>query len=139
MIILDTNVVFEPTRPEPSPEVRRWLARQDRKQLHTTSITEAEILLGLELMPKGRRGHDLERATLRMFQVILSDRVLPFDRTAAHAYALVFAERQRLGRPIKQPDAQIAAIARSRGAAVATRNIADFEHCGVKVINPWTD
>jgi predicted nucleic acid-binding protein len=114
------------------------LARQDREHLHTTSITEAEILLGLELMPKGRRGDELERATLRMFQVILSGRVLPFDRAAARAYALIFAERQKIGRPIKQPDAQIAAIARSRGAAVATRNIADFEHCGIKVIDPWT-
>ena len=139
MIILDTNVVSEPTRPEPSPTVRRWLARQNREHLHTTSITEAEILLGLELMPKGRRGHDLEKATLRMFQVILSGRVLPFDRAAARAYALVFAERQRLGRPVKQADAQIAAIARSRGAVVATRNGVDFEHCGIKVINPWTD
>lgn len=139
MIILDTNVVSEPTRPAPSLVVSRWLARQDRDDLHTTAITEAEILLGLQLMPRGRRSEDLENATRRMFQFILSGRVLPFDRAAAHAYALIFAERQKLGRPIKQPDAQIAAIARSRGAAIATRNVADFEHCGVKVINPWTD
>jgi predicted nucleic acid-binding protein len=123
----------------PSPDVQGWLARQDREKLHTTAITEAEIFLGLELMPKGQRGYDLEKATRRMFQVILSGRVLPFDRAAAHAYALVVAERQRLGRPIKQPDAQIAAIARSRGASLATRNVRDFEHCGINVINPWTD
>ena len=138
MIILDTNVVSEPTRPTPSPLVRRWLAQQDRKELYTTTITEAEILLGLELMPRGRRAEQLGQVALHMFQVILSERVLPFDRAAARIYAVIFAERQRLGRPIKQPDAQIAAIARSRGAAIATRNVVDFEHCGIKVIDPWT-
>ena len=138
MIILDTNVVSEPTRPVPSRVVTRWLARQGYLELHTTAITEAEILLGLELMPKGRRSLEAEKAALRMFRVILGGRVLPFDSAAAHAYAVITAERQRLGRPIDQPDAQIASIARSRGAAVATRNVADFEHCGIQVIDPWT-
>ena len=53
-------------------------------------------------------------------------------------FAEIAADRRNAGRPIAQADAQIAAIAHSRGAALATRNVADFEGCGVEVINPWT-
>ena len=138
MIILDTNVVSEPTRVSPSPIVGRWFRRVSASALHTTVITEAEILLGLELMPEGHRKTELERATARMFERILSGRVLAFDRAAAREFALVVAGREKIGQPVKAPDAQIAAIARVHGAAVATRNLSDFEHCGVRLIDPWT-
>jgi predicted nucleic acid-binding protein len=65
------------------------------------------------------------------------DRILPFDRKAARAYAAIAAERRAAGRPISQFDCQIAAIARAHGASVATRNIDDYEGCGVAVIDPW--
>ena len=137
MIVLDTNVISELTRPTPSPTVLRWYRTQDDS--YTTAITQAEMLYGLELMPKGRRKQETLEALNIIFKEAFAGRIFVFDSAAAALYADVAASRRRIGRPIKYPDAQIAAIARSRGAAVATRNTADFEHCGIEVINPWTD
>jgi predicted nucleic acid-binding protein len=66
-----------------------------------------------------------------------ADRILPFDSAAAAAYATIAATRRLAGRPISQADAQIAAIAASRGAMIATRNVIDFADCGVAVLDPW--
>lgn len=137
MTILDTNVLSEGIRPVPNPEVLSWLAAQPASRLFTTTITQAEILYGLELLPKGRRRADLESAAAKMFDVDFSGRILPFDIDAARMFAQIAASRRSAGYPITQSDAQIAAIARSRGATVATRNTRDFEHCGIVVVNPW--
>jgi hypothetical protein len=96
-----------------------------------------EILYGLGLLPSGKRRAGLEAAVSEMFATDFAGRVLPFDQAAAKAYAEIAVARRRGGRPITQFDAQIAAIARSRDADLATRNIADFEDCGIGVINPW--
>ncbi len=69
----------------------------------------------------------------------LDDRMVPFDAAAAPHYADIAARRRRRGRPIQVADAQIAAICRSRGAVLATRNLRDFEGTGVTVVDPWTD
>jgi predicted nucleic acid-binding protein len=138
MIILDTNGISEAARIFPSDIVRRWFAHQSRTDLHTTAVTEAEILLGIALMPDGKHRFEAERANARIIERALLGRVLPFDRDAAHEYASIVLERQRIGQPIQEADAQIAAIARSRGAILATRNVRDFEHCGVEIVNPWT-
>lgn len=106
--------------------------------MYTTAITQAEMLYGLELMLTGRRKRETFEVLNRIFSEVYSGRILAFDSIAAVLFADLAAARKRLGRPIKQPDAQIAAIARSRGASVATRNVGDFEHCGIEVINPWT-
>lgn len=137
MIILDTNVVSELMKPSPSAAVVRWVARQADTSLYTTSITEAEILHGLMLLPPGKRRNSLQSAAEGMFNEDFVRRVLPFGSEAARAYATIAALRRRTGRPISHFDAQIAAIGRSVRAAIATRNTADFEDCGVGVINPW--
>lgn len=136
MIVLDTNVLSELTRERPSLRVLHWHRTQEN--LFTTAVTQAEMLYGLELMPNGRRRREMLASLDRIFNDVLVGRILPFDSMAAAMYADLAASRKKIGRPIKQPDAQIAAIARSLGAAVATRNVADFEHCGIKVIDPWT-
>lgn len=136
MIILDTNVVSELMRPAPSPAVMAWVAAQPAALLCTTTITVAEVLYGLHLLPEGERRARLEAAATAMFEVDFAGRVFPFDSAAAVAYAGIAAERHQRGRPIAQFDAQIAAIARARSAAVATANVADFTGCGVKVVNP---
>lgn len=137
MIVLDTNIISELLLPVPEPSVVDWLADQPAAAVFTTAVTEAEILYGLRLLPDGRRRRDLEAAILPIFAQDLAGRVLPFDRDAADVYGVIATDRRRNGRPISQFDAQIAAIALSRGAALATRNVADFEGVGLSIINPW--
>lgn len=137
MIVLDTNVLSELLAPSPSPAVVAWLAAQHAAAVFTTAVTEAEILYGLALLPDGRRRQALEAAVRPIFSEDLAGRVLAFDREAAESYAVIAARRRAIGRPISQFDAQIAAIAVSRGASIATRNVADFAETGAPVINPW--
>jgi hypothetical protein len=137
MIILDTNVLSEAMRPAPDAEVLGWLAEQPAASLYTTSITQAEILHGLMLLPPGRRRRSLEAAAASMFEEDFGGRILGFGTEATPPYARIASERRRAGRPISHFDAQIAAIARSVGAAIATRNRADFEGCGVALVDPW--
>lgn len=137
MILLDTNVVSELMRPSPAQSVVHWVAAEPVSSLYTTSITQAEIMLGVLLLPAGRRRKELEAAAEAMFEEDFAGRILPFGNEAARAYARIAAERRRIGRPISHFDAQIAGIARSSGAALATRNVADFENCSIKIINPW--
>ena len=137
MIILDTNVLSEAMRPVPTPAVLEWLATHPASSLFTTTITQAEILVGLELLPKGRRRTVLASAVEAMFQDDFGGRILPFDVDAALALSQIAVARRKAGRPIQQADAQIAAIARSRSAVLATRNVKDFEHCGIRMVNPW--
>jgi len=111
---------------------------QPAESLFTTAITQAEILYGVAVLPVGRKRQAIANAVEEMFEEDFRGRILPFDTPAAHFFARIAAQRRGLGRPISQLDAQIAAIAASRGAAVATRNVSDFEHCNIEVLNPWS-
>lgn len=137
MIVLDTNVLSELMRADPSPAVVRFVADRPAASLFTTTVTEAEILYGLELLPHGRRRDALRSALTAVFESDFKGRVLPFDSSAARAYAELAVARRRAGRPISQMDAQIAAIAASREASIATRNVRDFEGCGVVIVDPF--
>ena len=139
MIILDTNILSELMRPQPSEIVTRWVSRQPAPSLFITTITQAEIWYGLALLPSGQRRTVLEKTIELMFAEDFNQRVLSFDTAAARTYAAITARRHSAGRPIGQSDAQIAAIALSYGAVVATRNVTDFEGCGMTVSNPWSD
>lgn len=138
MIILDTNVLSELMKPSPSGQVVAWVGARAAAALYTTSITQAEILHGLMLLPRSRRRSALEAAASSMFAEDLGGRVLGFGTDAAVPYAQIASGRRRAGRPISHFDAQIAAIARATGGAIATRNVAGFEGCGVTVLNPWS-
>jgi len=137
MVILDTNVISETMRPVPSSQVLTWWSRQPGSELYVTTINVAEVLYGVETLPHGKRRAALLAGAERMFGKIFASRILPFDEAAAHAFAEIAAARRAQGRPIAEMDAQIAAIARAHGAALATRNVEDFEGCGVTLINPW--
>lgn len=139
MIVLDTNVISELMRAEPHNAVLEWLTRQPIAGLFTTTITQAEILYGLALLPEGKRRDGLRDAAHAMFEEDFAGRILPFDTDAALAYSEIAAERRLDGQPISQFDAQIAGITRSRGAALATRNVRDFVNCDILVVDPWTE
>lgn len=139
MFVLDTNVLSAMMSAEPVLRVARWVSGRPAELLFTAAICQAEILSGLAIMPEGRRRLDLEAAARAMFTEDFEGRVLPFDMAAAVAYADIFAIRRRAGRPTATLDLMIASVARTNGASVVTRNISDFEGCGVTVVNPWEE
>jgi predicted nucleic acid-binding protein len=135
--ILDTNVLSELMRPKPSARVVAWIAKQPARDLFTTAITEAEIFYGIQLLSQGKRQEGLLAAAEAMFAEDFAGRVFGFEGDAARVFAQIAARRRTLGRPISHADAQIASIARVQRAKLATRNLADFEGCGVEVVDPW--
>lgn len=137
LTLLDTNVVSELMRDHPSREVIVWLDELPTRELFVTAVTEAEIRTGIAFLPEGRRRQGIEDAAERVFASLFSGRVLPFDSSAARIYAEIAAAHRAAGRPLPQADGQIAAIARSRGMSVATRNVRDFQHIDVDVLDPW--
>ncbi len=139
MIVLDTNVLSEVLRPAPSSVVLRWLLDQEPASVFTTAITQAEVLYGVEILPAGKRRTGLNGGMEKLFSGEFRDRILPFDERAAPIYAKIVADRRAMGKPVSQFDAMIAAISRTHRATIATRDVADFAHCGVRLINPWDE
>jgi len=137
VIILDTNVLSELARETPDSAVLSWLDSQPESGLATTAINAAEMLYGVARLPEGRRKTQLDAAVKAVVREDFRGRVAAFDASAAGHYAAVASERERRGRPIAAADAQIAAICRARGAALATRNTKDFEDTGIALIDPW--
>jgi len=136
MIILDTNVLFEPLKLRPDAKILAWLDAQTAETLYISTISYAELRIGVFKMPAGRRKETLT-ASIKQVLDLFRDRTLCFDIEAAEHLAQIAVECDKFGRPATAPDAYIAAIAAAHGFAVATRNVGHFEHTGVTVINPW--
>lgn len=137
MILLDTNVVSEVMRPEPAQVVLDWFAAQFSSELYLPAIVEAELRFGILILPDGKRREGLAAAMDGMIEEDFAGRILPFDSSAARSYAVIAAQRRRSGRAVKEADCQIAAIAASRRAILATRNVKDFDGAEIEILNPW--
>ncbi len=137
MFVLDTNILSAMMGSQPVPEVAGWIAGQHEDSLFTTTISQAEILAGIAVLPDGRRRTGLAMAAGAMFRDDFAGRILPFDGYAADAYGALFATRKHNGRPTAPLDLMIAAIARATGASVVTRDTDGFDGCGLMLINPW--
>jgi len=137
VIVLDTNVLSALMRQAPEMPVVHWLDRQQADSVWITSITLFEVRLGLAVLPKGKRRQTLEVAFARLLLEDLEDRVLAFDSAAAVEAATLAAERQKAGRTVDFRDTQIAGIALSRRATLATRNTRHFQDLHVPVVDPW--
>ena len=137
MIVLDTNVISEIMRPAPSRAVLEWLRALPPAELATTTISIAEIRYGLARLDPGERRTDLESRFSQFLVRGFGGRIFDFDLRAAEIYGDLVAERERMGKRIEGFDGLIAAIARARGLSVATRNVGDFEGCGIAVLSPW--
>lgn len=137
-VLLDTNVLSELMRPQPSAIVLAWFAQQKEVEFYTSAITQAELLLGVALLPDGKRRDAFASAVEQMFEQDFVGHCLPFDEFAAHEYSALVAIRNKLGMPISTEDAQIAAIALRNGLILATRNIKDFRKISELVlVDPW--
>jgi len=138
MILLDTNVVSEAMKPEPYSSVRDWLDAQSAETLFISSVTVAELLFGIGVLPRGKRKDNLADA-LDGVMDLFGSRILPFDASAARRYADLAVNARMAGKGFPTPDGYIAAIAAAHGFAVASRDTSAFQAAGLTVINPWTD
>ena len=138
MIILDTNVLSAVMSAEPDPRVVGWLDRQPSESIWITTVTVFEMREGLALLPSSRRRRALEVSFVLLLHNDLENRVLDFDADAAVAAAGLAAKRRKAGRPADIRDTEIAGIALSRRATIATRNVRHFEDLDIPVVNPWT-
>jgi predicted nucleic acid-binding protein len=136
MIVLDTNVISEAMKPEPNPVVRAWLNEQVAETLYLTSVTLAEVLFGIAVLPVGRRRNTLTSALDGLLE-LFGDRVLPFDTDAARHYTALAVAARNAGRGFPSPDGYIAAISASRGFIVASRDTSPYAAVGLRVVDPW--
>jgi predicted nucleic acid-binding protein len=138
MIILDTNVISEQSKPAANARVISWLNRQLEESLFLTAINMAELLKGVVVLPEGKR-KEIVRVAVDAAIASFVHPVLPFDEAAAMAHSdiLIRAKKNRYTLPVA--DGLIAAIAEVHGFAVATRDVAPFVAAGVPVINPWEE
>ena len=140
MTLLDTNVLSELMRPAPDARVLAWMDAHPADEIWISAVTIGEIRLGLALLPTGRRKALLTAIADTMFREDFAESCLPYDAAAAEHYAPIVSSRTRAGRPISVEDAQVAAIARSAGLALATRNTKDFAGIdGLELVNPWDE
>jgi predicted nucleic acid-binding protein len=137
MILLDTNVLSALMRDTPDPEVVQWLDNQPTESIWTTSVNVFEIRTGIELLTPNRRRRRLDEMFIHLLSDDLDGRVQSFDLTAALAAGTIAASQHRSGRSVEIRDVQIAGIAASRHATLATRNTRHFEGAGVELVNPW--
>jgi toxin FitB len=137
MIVVDTNVISEPLKPRADPAVIRWLDAQEPETLYLTATALSEILIGIALLPAGRRKHGMEQGMQSLLTKLFGGRFLSFEREAAIAFALLGSRAAAKGYSISVADCQIAAIAAVHGFAVASRDTAPFLAAGVPVVNPW--
>ncbi len=131
-VALDTNVISELTKPHACPEVLRWVRDHDSRDLFLPAPCWAELTRGVRLLPEGRRRDALRRHLEALAEGLGG--IVPFDRAAADVYGELSSEP---GRPRPTMDAMIAAVCRVHQLPLATRNVADFEGCGLVVIDPW--
>lgn len=138
MIVLDTNVVSEPTKANLDIRVLQWLDAQEPQTLFLTATSLSELLTGIEQMPAGKRRTHLRAGVDTLIGKLFGERVLPFDSAAAQQYSRLVTKARAKGCVVSMGDGQIAAIAASKGFAVATRDTEPFLAMGLVVINPWT-
>jgi predicted nucleic acid-binding protein len=137
MYLLDTNILSELMRSQANSNVIEWLDKQLEDDLYISSITIAEIKLGIALLPEGKKRSLLAESAHYMLQDFM-DRRLDFDALSAEKYANIVANCSKMGRPITTEDAQIAAICQVHQYILVTRNIRDFEMIDLlEVYNPF--
>ena len=139
MILLDTNVISEPWKPVPEPCVLDWIDAQAIETLFLSAVTVAELRFGIGAMPAGRRRAVLQERFEQDILPLFEGRILSFDLGASQAYAELMVRAKSERRAIGTGNCYIAAIAASRGYAVASRDVSPFEAAGVRVLNPWED
>jgi predicted nucleic acid-binding protein len=136
VIVLDTNLISEISRPVPDTNVKKWMMAQPELELFLCDIVVMELSFGASRYHL-RSGSNRYNVTIDALLSSFRDRILAFDHRAAIATGRLKAKREHVGRPIAMQDAMIAAICLNHGATLATRNTKDFEGLDLKLINPF--
>ena len=138
MILLDTNIVSEAMKPEPNSKVRDWLDEQAAETLYISSVTIAELLFGVGMLPKGKR-RDMLGAAVDNVLNLFEGRILSFDSDSAQHYAVLAVKARKSGKGFPTPSGYIAAIAAANNFTVASRDTSAFNAVGLAVIDPWAN
>ena len=131
--LLDTNVLSEARRPRGDEGVKRWISSTPTAELYLSVLVVGEIRRGVERLK--RRDPDQAEIYEAWLGTVLhdyADRVLPVDAEAADEWG-----RMSVPGPIPVVDGLMAATAKVRGMTFVTRNTADVERTGVRVLNPF--
>ena len=137
LILLDTNVVSEIFKATADENVILWIASCKPSELATSVITITELRFGAICHPDKTKGATLHGQISEFLQSLNVDNLLTFDLAATEICAKLMAESRAFTPREKLADLQIAAIAMSRNIPIATRNIRDFRHKGLEIVNPW--
>jgi toxin FitB len=137
--VLDTNVISEIMQPSPHSAVAAWFANHMSDEFATTTINQAEVFLGISLLPEGKKKQNLLLAAKGLFDNEFANQIYPLDSVAALESAAIRANRSKQGLPISFQDACIAAIAKVNHAVVVSRDAGGFAKTGIQVVNPWLD
>ncbi|MDY7027836.1 MAG: type II toxin-antitoxin system VapC family toxin [Spirochaetota bacterium] len=136
MILLDTCVISEALRPDPSSKVTAWLEDLQEEQVYLPALVIGELEKGVELLPKGYKQAAL-RLWLEQLRRRFKGRILPFDEETAVLWGSLTARCRKSGRRLPVIDSMLAAIALRHAALLATRNVSDYDDTGADVVNPW--
>jgi toxin FitB len=136
-LLLDTSVISELTKKVPYEPAVAWLARQEEESLYLSVLTLGELEKGIAKLPRSARRDRLQAWVKRDLRARFADRLLPIDASVAARWGVLTGEAEKRGMPLPVIDSLIAATALERGLSVVTRNVADFERCGVVCVDPW--
>jgi predicted nucleic acid-binding protein len=139
MILLDTNVVSEPARPQPDPRPIAWLDHQPPDTLYLSVMTVAELRAGIAQLSRGPKRRRLERYIEDDLLPGFAGRILPFDEACTPHHAAILAKARGAGYSLATPDAIIAAVAKAHAMKVASRDLKPFRAAGLPCLNPWSE
>ncbi len=135
--LVDTNVFSELAKSKPDVRVVAWL-RDHEPHLFVSAITIGELRRGIEALPAAKRKNDLQAWLVGLCKR-MDGRILSFNTSTAHVWGQLVATWDKKGFTLPSLDGQIAATAHRHGLAVVTRNVSDFQHAGVKLVNPFEE
>jgi predicted nucleic acid-binding protein len=135
--LLDTCVICEPGRKQPSARVLRWLDEQPEESLYLSVLTFGEIRRGCSRLPAGPKRKALERWLERDLTERFAGRILPLDGPVADLWGRLQAGAETKGHKLPTLDSLLAATALTHGLTLVTRNTGDFGPTDAELLNPW--
>jgi predicted nucleic acid-binding protein len=136
--LLDTCVLSEMVKSTPDANVIRWFEARKPHELYISAMTWGELQRGVARLPQSKRRSELT-VWLEQLEAGFEDRILAFDQTTSEAWARMTVQAEAQGRSMAAFDSIIAATARACDCKLVTRNVRDFAHADIEILNPWQD